>query len=77
MNQKGQLAILWMLANLVIFVILWALWLGEWVKGTVADYVLINAPTGLELFLISNLALWMWCGVFIGILLTTYLGTGQ
>lgn len=76
MNRKGQLGVLWAIVNLIIFVILWALFLGSWVNTWSNNMIVNNGLVGVEAFLIAYLNLWIWCGVMIGMLIIGYFGSG-
>ena len=73
-SNKGQLGILSVVFGLIMFIILWSLWLGGWLAQAGADLVLNNGLTGIEAFLASNLNLWVFVGLILGVLATVYIG---
>lgn len=75
--RKGQTGILGLIAALVMFVLLWALWLGEWLAEAGQDFIVNNGLTGIEAFLIANLNLWVFCGLCVGIIFAVGVGASR
>ena len=59
MNKRGQLGIILFIFLLLLFIIIWASWLGGFINTQVAIWLAESGSTGLEAFLISNLNLWI------------------
>lgn len=77
MNRKGQAGPLAMILMFILFVILWALWLGSFIQEWGARMVADNGLSGVEAFLVSNLNLWIFFGLIISIAWATYSGGGR
>jgi hypothetical protein len=73
-SKKGQLAILGIVFGLIVFVILWALFFGEWVNLWAQQAITANNLTGIEAFLMANMNLWIGVGLIIGSVASVYLG---
>ena len=70
-SSKGQTSVLNVIFSLIGFFILWALWLGEWLSNAGTDLVINNNLTGIEAFLASNLNLWVFFGLILGVIWLT------
>lgn len=77
MNKKGQLAIMSVIFGIFIFVILWALFFGEWVNTWAQQMITLNSLTGVEAFFMANMNLWIGVGVLIAAVTSIYFGGGQ
>ena len=51
--------------GLAVFVLVWAVFLGEWLSRIGASFVVDNGLTGLEAFIASNFNLWVLVGVLL------------
>ena len=50
---------------LATFVLIWAVFLGEWFSQIGADFVVTNSLIGIEAFIASNFNLWVLVGVLL------------
>ena len=76
MHKKGQTGILSFLFGLIIFIIIWAVWLGAEIQSWSNAAVDAGTVTGVEAFLITNINLWIGIFLLVVIGLVTYLGSG-
>jgi len=77
MNKKGQLGLIKATILLIIFVLVWALWLGKFIADYVSDFLSKNYVTGVEAFFWANMNLWIFVFVIIATLLLVYGGASQ
>ena len=74
MNNKAQGGILAFIFLILIFIILWAVWLGDFVN-TIAQQAIIDGQlTGVEAFVLSNLNLVIIVGIVLGLMVFIYFG---
>jgi hypothetical protein len=77
MNKKGQLGLLAYIFMFLVFIVVWAAWLGgfltEWGQIAIAN----NNMTGLDAFFFANLNIWVIFGVIIGVFIVAYMGVSQ
>lgn len=74
MNKKGQMLLLSIVFGLIIFIILYGSFLGEWSNSWTEKAITDNSLTGIEAFLLKNFQLWIFIGLLIGILYIVYFG---
>ena len=74
MNKKAQLPILSIFFGLVVFIILWAMFFGNWLNEWANFMIVNNSLTGLEAFLIAYINVWVFLGVIISIVVSVYFG---
>ena len=60
MNKAGQLGIISFVFLLILFMIIWAVWLGGYINAQAQQWIATAGATGLEAFLIANLNLWIF-----------------
>ena len=77
MNKSAQAGPLAMIFLIFIFLINWALWLGEWLSVVGQNMVEVNHITGLEAFFYSNLNMIVLLGVIFGMMAFMYFGGGR
>lgn len=77
MNNTGQIGLIGLIFSLIIFVILWALYIGKWLSEWGRSAITTNGLTGLEAFFMANLNLWVVLGLIIGVMAWVYIGGGQ
>lgn len=63
MGYKRGMGIITFYFLLVVFIAMWALFIGEWLAQIGADAIAANNLTGLEAFIWGNLNLWVLLGV--------------
>jgi len=73
-TTKGQIGLISVVFALIMFFLLWALFLAEWLRDVTQDFIIQNELMGIEAFLISNINLWIFCGLLIGIIAVAYGG---
>lgn len=76
MNKKGEGPIGFIFLILV-FIIIWFVWLGGWVKEWGLSIVQTNGYTGFEAFFYTNLNMTIFIALILGILGYFYFGGGQ
>ena len=74
MNNRGQTGIVGAVFALIMFVIIWALWLGSWINEWAERLVVDNSLTGIEAFLAANINLWVILGVMVSFMAYMYFG---
>jgi hypothetical protein len=77
-NSKAQIGFVKIFFLVLTFVLMWAFWLGKWLNEWVALSI-ENTPSmsGLEVFLLANINMWILLLLFIGILIYVYSGGAQ
>lgn len=76
-TKKGQTGILSVILGLIIFFTLWGMFFAEWLSYWAQDMVTVNNLSGVEAFLISNINLWVFLGVCLGVIGVMYFGGGE
>ena len=76
MNKKAQATPLAFIFLIMVFVILWFLWLGNFVGEVGANMVATNNLTGVEAFAFSNLNLIIFIGLVLGTMAYLYYSGG-
>ena len=71
-NKRGQIIGFFFL--IIIFIAIWAFWLGAWLQEYGSRAISINSLTGLEAFFMANLNLFLFFAILISIFLYLYLG---
>jgi magnesium-transporting ATPase (P-type) len=77
MNKKGGFFIVKFIFLLLILIIIWAFWLGGFLKDYGTNYVLNSGTTGIEAFAMTNLNLFFFIGVILSCFIVVYLGGGE
>jgi len=77
-NSKAQIGFVKVFFLVLTFVLMWAFWLGRWLNEWVALSI-DNTPSmsGLEVFLLANINMWILLLLFVGILIYVYSGGAQ
>lgn len=77
-NSKAQIGLVKVFFLVLTFVLMWAFWLGRWLNEWVALSI-ENTPSmsGLEIFLLANINMWILLLLFVGILIYVYSGGAQ
>lgn len=65
MNNKGGFFVITWIFTVIIFIMIWAFWLGETLSFWATRYIEQNSATGIEAFLISNINLWIFIWLII------------
>jgi hypothetical protein len=73
-SRKGQIGLIGIVFALIMFFLLWGLFLAGWLRDVTTDFIVNNELTGIEAFLVSNINLWIFSGLLIGIVAVAYLG---
>lgn len=71
-NKKGQ--IIGFFFAVIIFIAIWAFWLGAWLQDYGEYAIQKNSLTGMEAFFMANLNLFLFFAMLIMIFLALYLG---
>ena len=75
MNKQGNLFVIGWIVSLIIFIVIWAKWLGNVLAFWGQRYIEINSPSAFETFMISNLNLWLFFWLLIVTVFVLYGGT--
>jgi hypothetical protein len=73
-NKKGQIIFIKFAFLLIIFIIIWALWLGKWINELGQEAITTNNLTGLEAFMLSNINLMIVFSIIVSIIVVAYIG---
>ena len=77
-NNKAQIGLVKVFFLVLTFVLMWAFWLGRWLNEWVALSIENNpGMSGLEVFLLANINMWILLLLFVGILIFVYSGGAQ
>ena len=77
-NSKAQIGLVKVFFLVLTFVLMWAFWLGKWLNEWVALSIENNpGMSGLEVFLLANINMWILLLLFVGILIFVYSGGAQ
>lgn len=74
LGKRGQIIGFFFLV--IIFIAIWAFWLGQWLQDYGARAISVNSLTGIEAFFMANLNLFLFLALIISIFLYLYLGGG-
>lgn len=78
LNKKGEgggpVAMIFLI---IVFVINWALWLGKWLGQAGEMAVVNNNLAGAEAFFFSNLNLFVFIALILGVMAYLYFGGGE
>lgn len=74
LNKRGQIGVLSITVGLIMFWIMYAIILGDWINTWSQNLVTAGSLTGIEGFLASNLNLWVILGVHFSALVGAYYG---
>ena len=77
MNKKGNFFVIGWIFTVIIFVIIWARWLGVFLNTWATRYIELNSAVGIEAFLIANLNLWIFVWLLIATVFDLYGGSGN
>ena len=70
----GPVAIVFLV---IVFIINWAIWLGTWLNDVGQMNVVDNNLSGVEAFFFSNLNLFVFIALILGLMAYLYLGSGN
>ena len=77
-SKKAQIGLVKVFFLVLTFVLVWAVWLGKWLNEYVAISIANNPNiSGLEMFLLANINMWILLLLFTGILIYVYSGAYQ
>ena len=77
-SNKAQIGLVKVFFLVLTFVLMWAFWLGRWLNEWVALSIENNpGMSGLEVFLLANINMWILLLLFVGILIFVYSGGAQ
>lgn len=76
MNKKAEGPI-GFIFFVILFLINWALWFGEFLTGIGQRAITENNLTGIEAFMWANLNMWVFLVMILGIMAYLYLGGGD
>lgn len=76
-NKRGQFGILLFIGSLLIFVFIWAVWLGAWLQDYATTTIQAGTVTGLEAFIIANLNLIIFLGLITTVFIAIYFGASN
>ena len=77
MNKKGNLFVIGWIFSLIIFIFIWATWLGKELAFWGTRYIELNSPSAFESFMIANLNLWVFLWLLIITVIVLYGGGGN
>lgn len=77
MNKNGNLLVIGWIFSLIIFIVIWARWLGKELAFWGQRYIAINSPSAFESFLIANLNLWVFLWLLIVTVIILYGGSNN
>lgn len=75
MNKKGNFLVISWIFTVIVFIIIWARWLGGFLNVWAQRYIENNSATGIEAFLVSNLNLWIFVWLLIVTVFVLYGGS--
>lgn len=68
MNKKaegeGPIAFIFLV---LVFIIVWFVWLGEWIADSGQQAIVSGGLTGIEAFFYANLNMWVLIGLILGV----------
>lgn len=67
MNRQGQTGIISYFFVVVVFVIIWAIWLGGFLAGVGEQAIAVNHLTGIEAFLYGNINLFIFIALAVSV----------
>jgi hypothetical protein len=76
-NKKGMLGIVSYFFGLIIFLFIWAFWLGKFLNEWAALTITANGYGGILAFFLSNLNIFVFMGLILSTALVIYLGGEQ
>jgi hypothetical protein len=75
MNKKGQLFLVRVVFLLIIFIIIWAVWLGGFLTTYTTEYLSGHPEVvGVEAFLLANMNLWIFAFLIITLVALVMIG---
>lgn len=77
MNKKGQIAILSFFFALILFIIIWAVWLGSFLQERATADIAAGTYVGIEAFIVANINLWIFLGLLLAIFFFVAFGGGS
>ena len=77
MNNKGQLGVLGWLFGLIVFVLIWAFFLGKFINDWASQSITENGITGFNAFLLANMNLWIALFLILAVGIGYYAFGGQ
>lgn len=76
MNKKAQGGPIAFILGVIVFIILWAVFIGEWLADVGQDAIINGGLTGIEAFFYGNLNLFVFIGLVLGIIGYMYWASG-
>ena len=77
MSKKAQAGPVGFLFLVIVFIVIWALWLGKWLNDTGEIIIASSGATGFEAFFWANLNMWVMIGLILGMIGFFYFGGRQ
>ena len=77
MNKKGFVGPIGAIFLFLLFIVLWLMFLAEWLNSIGAMIITTNSLVGLEAFFYSNLNLMVFIIMILGMLAFMYFGGGE
>jgi hypothetical protein len=75
MNTKGQMFLVKVIFLLIIFIIIWAVWLGKFMTDYTTSYLASHPEVnGVEAFLLANMNLWIFAMLIITLVALVFVG---
>ena len=68
MNKKAQAGPIGFIFFLLVFIILWFVWIGEWISNVGQQAIIDGSLTGVEAFFYANLNTWVLISLLLGTL---------
>jgi len=75
MDKKGQVGPIGAIFLFGLFIVLWFVWLAEWLNNVGQMIITTNSLTGIEAFFYSNLNLVVFICLVLGMLAFMYFGS--
>ena len=76
MNKKAQAGPIGFVFLLLVFILMWFMWIGEWIASVGQQAIIDGSLTGLEAFFYANLNVWVLLGLTLGTMGYMYYGSG-
>lgn len=66
MNKKAQGGPIAFAFLMLVFLFMWFMWIGSWIKDVGQQAIIDGSLTGVEAFFYANLNVWVWLGLILG-----------
>ena len=66
MSKKAQAGPIGFIFLLLVFIILWFVWIGEWISNVGQQAIIDGTLTGVEAFFYANLNTWVLLAMILG-----------